>query len=109
MGKSNDKAGKSGKSGKNNDKAINRIKRMEEIFDKSEMTMNDFEKSLGDFENIQDEIKILADYLSSDDFKNDYDLDEAGKLPKNLKRGVLAQDAIFDLLERNDELKNRNL
>ena len=31
-------------------------------------------------------------------------LDEKGKLPKELKRGVLSEDAIYDLLERNKEL-----
>ena len=31
-------------------------------------------------------------------------LDEQGKLPRDLKRGVLSEDAIYNLLERNREL-----
>lgn len=31
-------------------------------------------------------------------------MDEAGKLPKNLKRGVLSEDGIYNVLERNKEL-----
>ena len=31
----------------------------------------------------------------------DYEADEAGKLPADLKRGVLSEDALFDLLEEN--------
>lgn len=29
----------------------------------------------------------------------DYELDEQGLLPQSLKRGVLAQDAVYDFLE----------
>jgi hypothetical protein len=34
-------------------------------------------------------------------------MDEAGKYPEKLKRGVLSQDAIWNMLERNRELLER--
>jgi hypothetical protein len=34
-------------------------------------------------------------------------MDEAGKFPEKLKRGVLSQDAIWNMLERNRELSRR--
>ena len=40
-------------------------------------------------------------------WKDDYALDEEGLLPKNLKRGVLSEDGIYDALERNRELMER--
>ena len=35
----------------------------------------------------------------------DYEDDESGKIPKDLKRGVLSQDAIYNLLAKNRELQ----
>ena len=39
-------------------------------------------------------------YYTSDLWKEDYAADEAGKLPANLKRGVLSEDGVYHLLER---------
>ena len=39
----------------------------------------------------------------------DYEDDEAGKLPKDLKRGVLSEDAVYDLITENRELLVRML
>ena len=33
--------------------------------------------------------------------RKDYEADEEGKLPADLKRGILSEDALFDLLEDN--------
>ena len=34
-------------------------------------------------------------------------MDEKGELPDKLKRGILSEDGIYNLLERNKELKER--
>ncbi len=31
-------------------------------------------------------------------------MDEEGRLPQNIKRGVLSEDGIYDMLERNKEI-----
>ena len=41
----------------------------------------------------------LSDYYNSDEWKRDFAADEAGLLPKDLKRGVLSEDGIYNLLE----------
>lgn len=41
----------------------------------------------------------LSAYYSSDAWKRDFTTDEAGLLPKDLKRGVLSEDGIYSLLE----------
>ena len=46
-----------------------------------------------------DQLKALSEYYSSDSWKRDYAADEAGLLPKDLKRGVLSEDGIYTLLE----------
>ena len=48
---------------------------------------------------IQKTIRILADYYSSKEWKQDFADDEAGLLPKDFKRGVLSEDGIWNILE----------
>ena len=43
-------------------------------------------------------LRRLSDYYSSPAWKRDYAADEAGLFPKDLKRGVLSEDGIYDLL-----------
>ena len=47
---------------------------------------------------IQKAIRILAEYYGSDEWKQDFADDEAGRLPKDLKRGVLSEDGLWNLL-----------
>jgi hypothetical protein len=47
---------------------------------------------------IQEALGILAEYYTSDEWKQDFADDEAGLLPKDLKRGVLSEDGIWNLL-----------
>ena len=50
----------------------------------------------------------LSAYMDSGQWLSDYALDEAGRLPRDLKRGVLSQDALYNLLqELKDEEKQR--
>ena len=43
--------------------------------------------------------QALLDYYESGQWLRDYELDEQGLLPPDLKRGVLSQDGVYDLLE----------
>ena len=40
-------------------------------------------------------------------WRQDYEADEAGALPENLKRGVLSQDALYDLLAEYEALEGQ--
>ena len=42
----------------------------------------------------------LLDYYEGGQWLRDYELDEQGGLPTGLKRGVLSQDGVFNLLAR---------
>lgn len=42
----------------------------------------------------------LTDYYQNGQWLQDYTLDEQGMLPPELKRGVLSQDGVFNLLDR---------
>ena len=80
---------------------------MESILDKATHKMDALEKMISEYEDFQFEIKKLEAYFTSQQWKDDYAMDEAGKIPEKLKRGVLSQDGIWNMLERNRELIRR--
>ena len=44
--------------------------------------------------------QALIDYYESGQWLKDYEADERGELPRNLKRGVLSQDGLWELLQK---------
>ena len=88
---------------------IERIERMEACLDVSEAAIRALSQALSAYEEAQEAYGRLSDYYGSDLWMQDYEDDEAGKLPKELKRGVLSQDAVYDLLTENRELLVRML
>lgn len=78
--------------------AISRITKMEKIFDDLKFS---FEKSKEEFyknKNLQKKLKSLTNYYENGKWLKDYQLDEENLLPKNLKRGILSQDGIYNFL-----------
>lgn len=86
-------------------KRIDRISRMEGLFDKSNEVIQKLETALEDFADLRPDIAELEAYYDSGDWRKDFEADEAGKLPKDLKRGVLSEDGLWNLLEEYRELK----
>ena len=66
------------------------------------------EKKKDIFWNIKEDAKAqkmlqeLVNYYESGQWRTDYECDERGELPKDLKRGVLAQDTLYDLFSEFD-------
>lgn len=50
---------------------------------------------------LQDKIDALKEYYQSGLWLQDYECDERGELPENLKRGILSQDALYDFFSEN--------
>ncbi len=88
---------------------IERIREMESCLDASEKAIRELSEALSAFEEVQPLYRKLSDYYGSDRWIQDYEDDEAGKLPRDLKRGVLSQDAVYDLITENRELLVRML
>ena len=61
-----------------------------EIVEKSYETMNDLKSNL-------DKLKTLKEYYDSQ-YMKDFIADERNEIPKDLKRGVLSEDAVNNLL-----------
>ena len=81
---------------------LERIKTMEEIMDKMEPVITTLRQSLEEYQDLKEQMKLLEDYYSSDDWRKDFDDDNAGKLPEDLKRGVLSEDGLWNLLVTRD-------
>ena len=86
---------------------IERITKMEALFDNSEEVVKRLESALEDFAEIEHDIAKLEAYYNSQQWRKDFEADEAGKLPKDLKRGVLSEDGIYDLLSDYQCLKDQ--
>lgn len=86
---------------------IERIEQMEDRFNRAMDAVREMEIALEHYRVVQEDIRILNEYLGSDDWKADFADDESGLLPADLKRGVLSEDGIWNLLEEWQELENR--
>lgn len=82
---------------------IERIQKMENILDTAHEMLDALETASAELKAYQSEIRKLEAYYTSEDWKNDYALEEEGKLPADLKRGVLSEDSVYNMLERNRE------
>lgn len=85
-------------------KQIERISQMESLFDKGNEVVRQLQQAVDDFYALQPVISKLENYYKTD-WHNDFEADEEGKLPADLKRGVLSEDGLWDLLEEYQRLK----
>lgn len=80
---------------------LKRIIKMERLFDE---LLEDNLKNPGLLtasKILQDKIEVLKEYYQSGLWLQDYECDERGELPENLKRGILSQDALYDFFLEN--------
>lgn len=85
-------------------KKFKRISDMEKLFDEVLEAQDSIEKEIENYKNIQEKVQRLKKYYSSEQWKDDFAADERGEIPFSIKRGVLSEDGIYDLLERNKEI-----
>ena len=86
-------------------KRVDRITYMESLLDKSTEVIARLEQALKDFAALQPDIAELEAYYTSPQWRKDFEADETGKLPKDLKRGVLSEDGIGNVLDDYKRLK----
>ena len=73
---------------------------MEEYLNQASQAVQALDCALQQFADAQEAISALEAYYGSREWKRDLAADEAGKLPADLKRGVLSEDGIWNLLEQ---------
>lgn len=88
---------------------IERIRHFEELLDRVAPVLANLDEALDAFDSIQTDVQELAAYYEGESWREDFEADEAGKLPAGLKRGVLSEDGIYDVLSDHYALTVRLL
>ena len=70
---------------------IDRIKKMEDIFNRAKWITTELD-------GILPELQELLDYYGSRNWFEDLEADEKGELPADLLRGVLSEDGVYNYL-----------
>lgn len=86
---------------------IERIQKMENRLSRASQVVMKLSAALDDYIETLEDISALESYYGSEAWKQDFADDEANSLPKDLKRGVLSEDGIWNLLEDHRALKVR--
>ena len=88
---------------------IERINLMEQHLDKATEAVKALSDALDLYTEAMESIEAIDDYLVSDEWQKDYDDSETGRLPKDLKCGVLSEDGIWNVVDTNRELQAQML
>lgn len=83
---------------KDNKQQIARIRTMEQRMNRAAAAVKRLSVALDKWEAAQEDITALGEYYGSDLWRQDFADDEAGLLPADLKRGVLSEDGLWNLL-----------
>ena len=73
-----------------------RVSFYEQIFDEVRGMSHEIAASE---EETRMKVMLLDEYYTSGEWLEDYEADEAGSFPADLKRGVLSQDGLYDFLQ----------
>ena len=77
---------------------IQRVIRMERLFNQVLRLKSKHPRTLAEQRAMRQSLAVLASYYSSREWKEDFAADEAGLFPRSLKRGILSEDGLWNLL-----------
>ena len=86
---------------------IERITYREQILDEATKAVSSLSEALEKYSAVQDKLQELIAYYSSKQWRQDFDDDSAGRIPRDLKRGVLSEDAVYNLLADSTDTKKQ--
>ena len=75
-----------------------RISAMEERLNRAAGALCRLDAALADLETLRQDVAVLAAYYEGPLWRADFEADERGLLPPDLRRGVLSEDAVYDFL-----------
>lgn len=73
--------------------SIGRVMHMEKCMERVEAAL-----ACGSLHSAQRQLAALRTYMDSGQWLRDYEADARGEFPKGMKRGVLSEDGLYDLL-----------
>ena len=77
---------------------------MEQHLNKAAAAVKALEAALDLYTEAQESIEAIDNYLCSDEWEQDFAASEDGRLPKDLKCGVLSEDGIWNVVDTSREL-----
>ena len=86
---------------------IERIEQMEHCLKRASQAVMRLSTALVDYADAQDALRRVSDYYGSDAWEKDFTTDSEGRLPQELKRDVLSEETVWNLLEDVRDLKER--
>ena len=83
---------------------IEKIREMEKALDASIEALQKLSAEVDHYSTVQEQMQLLFDYYFSSQWCADCEADSRGEFPTDLKRGVLSEDAVYDLFTDNQRL-----
>ena len=77
---------------------ISRIEKMERYFDEVLEAANSDPNFLLNDREMKEKLQELIKYYENGLWLYDYECDERGELPEDLKRGILSEDGLYNLI-----------
>lgn len=91
---------------KQNQNLLTRVREMEDRYDELTRVLAGLDDAISEYKAFKPELQVLREYMESGQWKKDFEADEAGQIPAEVKRGVLSEDGLFDLLQGADKILN---
>lgn len=89
--------------------AIDRVSKMETMLNQASQAIQELSSALDKYEEANEAINALDQYYGSDEWREDFETDEAGLFPHDMKRGVLSEDAAWNVLSDYHSMNIRML
>ena len=86
---------------------VERVERMERLYDEWRAVVASTERMLDMYSSAMERAGELLEYYDGGLWQKDFEADEVGVLPASLKRGVLSEDGVWNLLTDDKELRRR--
>ena len=87
---------------------IRRIIEMESRYDRISLALHAAGVCPDRLDSIRNDVQALSQYYEGSLWREDFEADETGLLPPALKRGVLSQDGVYNLLSEYDTLRKED-
>jgi len=84
------------------DERLIRVREMEERYDELAGVLAKLEEAVSAWQAAEPGLEALRAYMDSGQWREDFEADERGEIPAEVKRGVLSEDGLFDLLQEAD-------
>lgn len=85
---------------------MERIVYYEELMNRVNDAVRQLEAAAKAFDGVYQDVAQLEQYLGSSEWRQDFEDDAAGKFPEGLRRGVLSEDGLYNLLQEYREQEN---